>query len=108
MKVFRIALNATLVVLFALAWAIPAATAEHTTEEVVWEQPSISAPAIHWSPELAAHFPGCHATLPKGEIPASVIEVRDGFPARVSFADAMERAEDGDKTNLGKIVAQCR
>jgi hypothetical protein len=68
--------------------------------------PATQAAEVQWGAALQRHFPDCRARLP-GTIPGSVVEVRNRIPLRVDFADAWERAHDGDRTNNGPVIAVC-
>ena len=104
-----ITLGMNVLLAVAFAWALTFSAAASQTAIVdseIGHRPV--APLIEWSATLAAQFPGCAASLPKGVIPSEGVEVRSGFPVRVGFDDAWKRTHDADDSNNGEVIAACR
>ena len=109
MKPLRIALNVTLIALFALAYAIPAMTSDapeggfsaNHAQMTTWRA---SIPKLEVKGDS---LPGCHP-LKKGELVDTVAVVRlDGHTERMSFDEAWSRAHDGKKATDVWVVGGC-
>ena len=98
-------LNGILAATFAASLATVAFQGDGIVDSTIGHRPQ--PPAATWHPGYAQMFPGCAKTLPADVIPSHVIEVRDGYPARVDFTDAWNRTHDADDTNNGDVVGRC-